>query len=161
MNISTPLAVVLAASAAILCAATLVRSTELAARVVAIPSGESLIIEHGSSRETIQLHGIECPDRVKTKARQYLRSVALGKSVVVVLLDRDTHGRAIADVFTLDGLMLNAELIRRGLAWTDGTSYAMFNDLEDEARAAHRGMWNHESRHPPAAKLPHNRSRGR
>jgi endonuclease YncB( thermonuclease family) len=145
----------LAAATAILCTTTSTLAIELAATVVAIPDGETILIDHGGQRETIRLHGVECPDRIKPTARQYLTSLALGKQVVVVILGHDSRGKPVGDVFMQDGHMLNGELIRMGLAWTDGTSYVMFNELEDEARAENRGIWSQTVRRAPGRKPPH------
>jgi micrococcal nuclease len=151
----------LASAVAILCSAAMAVAMEYRGTVVAIPDGEAITVQHDGALETIRLHGVECPDKVRVRARQYLSKLVLGKHITVVALDRDTQGRAIADVFLPDGEMLNGELIRVGLAWTDGMSYAMFSDLEDEARAAKRGMWSNGSRPVAPMKKPARRARRR
>ena len=66
---------------------------------------------------------------------------------------RDRYGRLLAYVYLEDGTFVNAELMREGWARTltirPNTSHAEeFHHLEDEARAARRGLWALEPEKP-------------
>jgi micrococcal nuclease len=149
MDATTLAKSLVAAGVSVFCCAAMALSTEFPGTVVAVSDAEVITVQHNGELQTIRLNGVECPDQLRLRARQYLSKLLLGKQVTVVTLERDARGRTIADVFLPGGEMLNGEVIRLGLAWTDGTNYAMFSDLEDEARAAKRGMWSHGG-HPRA-----------
>jgi endonuclease YncB( thermonuclease family) len=90
---------------------------------------------------------------------------------------RDAHGRWLLYVFVEeeakgghpaarssdeDGILANAELVRRGLARAKGfgdpgARFAELLDAEREAREAGRGMWAHD---PPARPKPLRRGEG-
>ena len=63
---------------------------------------------------------------------------------------KDRYGRLLGDVL-VDGFSVNRDLLAAGLAW----HYKYFNDdpqlaaLEDEARAAGRGLWGDKGPIPP------------
>jgi endonuclease YncB( thermonuclease family) len=56
----------------------------------------------------------------------------------------DRYKRTAADTILPDGRNLNQELVRAGLAWwyrQYGCREMVLRDLEQEARAAKRGLW--------------------
>ena len=66
--------------------------------------------------------------------------------------DRDRYGRTVGEVVLPDGKVLNQELVRAGLAWWY-RDYAAGDSrlalLEQEARAAGRGVWSDPRAVPP------------
>jgi endonuclease YncB( thermonuclease family) len=78
--------------------------------------------------------------------RTFLRQLVLGKTV---RLQYDSYGdqndRARAYVFLADGTLVNAEMLRKGLARVDSSRpfahQEEFERLEKEARASGLGIW--------------------
>ena len=91
-------------------------------------------------------------NRSATKAREMTGQLAFGKQVTVEVVDVDRYGRVVGEVFLPGGRHLNPELVRAGLAWWY-REYAAYEDhlekLEQEARAAKRGLWADEHPVPP------------
>ena len=91
--------------------------------------------------------GFETPAPFAREARERLASLALRQWVRLEGDDqmRDTYGRALAYVFRTDGLLLNAELLRAGLARVNArSSLKRLGELrraEEEAQRVHRGIW--------------------
>ncbi len=84
------------------------------------------------------------------KANEYSRYLAQGKKIRVELIPddngRDAHKRLVGYAFLEDGRFLNAELIKAGYARAvqrkgQEKYFQMFKTLQDEARAAGRGLW--------------------
>ena len=76
------------------------------------------------------------------EAREAVKSLCVGKVVQVHQTKVDRFGRPLAFI-EVDGVNVNAELIRRGLAWhfkrySDSDELA---ELEAAARDAKRGLW--------------------
>ncbi len=83
--------------------------------------------------------------RCATEATERLRELA-GSTVRLEDGPRltDTYGRTLAYVYTVDGISIDAALIREGLAaWTrDGQHRDMLVELEREAQMARAGcLW--------------------
>ncbi len=95
----------------------------------------------------MRLHGIDAPEKRQafgTRARQYAGNLAHEKLVRVEVKNLDRNGRTVGVVILPDGRDLSHELVRAGFAWWF-EKYAR-NDrklecLEQEARAAQRGLW--------------------
>lgn len=64
------------------------------------------------------------------------------KTVSVEEIDRDRDGRVVARV-TIDGRLVNAEIVRSGLSWryVQFDRRNEFRTLEDDARRNRRGLW--------------------
>jgi endonuclease YncB( thermonuclease family) len=62
--------------------------------------------------------------------------------VSVEEVDRDRYGRVVGRV-TIGGKLVNAEMVRAGLAWLYVTHDRRneFGGLEDDARRQRRGLW--------------------
>jgi endonuclease YncB( thermonuclease family) len=118
----------------------------LTGRVVAIADGDTLTLLTPDRRQIkVHLHGIDTPESHQpwgTRARQALSDLAFQKSVRVEVQDTDRYGRTVGRVYA-GAVDVNAELVRRGMAWV----YTRYNRdpalpvLEAEARAARRGLW--------------------
>ncbi|MBS1856124.1 MAG: thermonuclease family protein [Acidobacteria bacterium] len=66
--------------------------------------------------------------------------------------DIGRYKRTVAEIILPDGRNLNQEVVRAGLAWwyrTYAKHDAVLPALEDEARAAKRGLWADPSPMPP------------
>ena len=105
-------------------------------RTVRTEAGETL---------KIRLHGIDAPEAKQafgTVARKALAELIAEKTVSVEEVDRDRYGRVVARV-TIAGKLVNAEMVRSGLAWRYVTydKRNEFGRLEDDARRQRRGLW--------------------
>jgi micrococcal nuclease len=133
--------------------------TGYSATVVGISDGDTVTVlrQHpGGRREEvkIRLHGIDAPETRQpygAKAKSALSSLIFGKTVRLDVRDVDRYGRTVA-VIRHGDTNVNAEMIRRGMAWW----YRQFapNDkelerAEAEARGARRGLWADRDPIPP------------
>jgi micrococcal nuclease len=81
-----------------------------------------------------------------------LAKLVLKRNVCVTEIDVDRYGRTVGEVVTTESqLNVNEEMVRRGAAWV----YVSYNhdphmkELEAEAQAARRGLWNFRPDEPP------------
>jgi micrococcal nuclease len=110
---------------------------------------------HDGREERVRLWGIDAPESKQpwgTRAKQFTGDLAFGKTVTVRVRDIDRYKRTVVEIILPDGRNLNQELVRAGLAWW----YRQFAKrdtvlpvLEEEARAAKRGLWADPSPTPP------------
>ena len=119
-------------------------------RVVRIIDGDTIEIEGG---ERVRYIGIDTPE-VYPSAEYYgmeaweKNQELVGGCLVTLesdVSDRDRYGRLLRYVY-VDGVFVNAELVRLGCARAepyppDTRHHELLEQLEEEARAAHRGLW--------------------
>jgi micrococcal nuclease len=140
-------------------------------KVTAVADGDTLQLLYRGGEIKIRLAGIDAPERAQPygrRSRQALSALVFGKNVRVVEEDRDRYGRIVGRVY-VDGLDVNAEMVRRGYAWVY-RRYARNEQLyalEKQARIARLGLWSlpkrervppwewREHQREPAAAQPH------
>jgi micrococcal nuclease len=115
-------------------------------KVVGVHDGDTLTILDDSKTQTkIRLAEIDAPESRQPygkRAKQELSGLAFGRSAVVQVQDIDRYGRTVGRV-TVDGVDVNAEMVRRGAAWVY-RKYAKEQSLftiEQQARDAKAGLW--------------------
>jgi endonuclease YncB( thermonuclease family) len=132
------------------------------ANVREVTDGDTLVLDRRiSDAIEVRLVGIQAPKLARPnrniqawpsaeEAKQALAELSLGRSVRLVVgkYGIDRHGRLLAHVLREDGLWLQGEMLRRGMArvYTFGDNRARAREmltLEQEARAAGRGIWIH------------------
>ena len=135
------------------------REVELTVRqVTRVVDGDTLIL---SPNDKVRLIGVDTPETVHPKkmvecygkeAKEFTRSTVAGQNIRLVLdhanagrRHKDRYGRTLGYVYRQDGMMLNAELIRRGFAHAY-TRFPFrylveFRRLEQEARGRGVGLW--------------------
>lgn len=116
------------------------------AHVVKVVDGDTIhVAVPGKEIQKVRLFGIDTPERDQPYARQARKALAklvYGRDVRLETHGSDGYGRLLAIVY-VDERDVNAELIRVGAAWV----FRKYSDdekriaLEDEARAAKRGLW--------------------
>jgi hypothetical protein len=84
------------------------------------------------------------------RAKKYLGQLTFGKQARVVEVDQDRYGRLVGRVH-VDGLDVNAEMVRQGHAWVY-RKYASDPELyrlEQGAKQQRRGLWASDGNIPP------------
>jgi micrococcal nuclease len=121
-----------------------------------VVDGDTAKVFFGGDSEYVRYIGIDTPESVQPdaavecfgpEARDFNARAIEGRRMKLVFdrERRDHYGRLLAYVY-VDGRLLQADLLRRGYATTlevsPNTARAgEFERLEDEARAAGRGLW--------------------
>jgi micrococcal nuclease len=115
------------------------------AMVTGVADGDTLYANVDGHSIRIRLAQIDAPEKAQAfgrRSEQSLRALVGKKQVELAWKSLDRYGRPIAQV-SVDGLDVNAEQVRRGLAWVF-RRYS--NDpaliaLEAQARSAGIGLW--------------------
>jgi len=119
--------------------------------------GDTFAIKINEKEKRVRLIGVDAPETKApgrkqepygALARDFTRRLLQNKKVRLELdvQDKDRHGRILAYVYLPDGTFLNAKLIQEGYARMmtipPNVRHArLFLQLEQEARAARRGLW--------------------
>ena len=132
-----------------LCACSSSPETATVTRVI---DGDTIIIDTG---QRVRYIGIDAPELHPSpeasgfEAWQANRQLVEGKQVYLErdISETDKYGRLLRYVY-VDSILVNAELVRRGLAearaYPPDTKYQdSLEKLEAAAREAGRGMWGH------------------
>jgi micrococcal nuclease len=120
---------------------------DFSGRVVAVADGDTITVRTDDQRTVkVRLNGIDCPEKGQAfgkHAKEFTSRHAFGKRVTIKEHGGDRYGRVIGDVVLGDGRLLNAELIRAGLAWhyKEYSTDPYLAKLEKEARVARVGLW--------------------
>jgi endonuclease YncB( thermonuclease family) len=116
-------------------------------KVVGIKDGDTFEILINGRSEVVRLAHIDCPERGQPfgkAAKQLASDLCYDKHVIIEEEARpDRYGRLIATVSLPNGVTVNQELVRAGLAWhytkySSDTTYAV---LEKQARMGRLGLW--------------------
>ena len=136
---------------------------EFSGRVVGIADGDTITVLHNGVAERVRLYGIDCPEKSQAfyrAAKEYAAQRSFQEAVTVRVRGRDRWNRTIGEVVLPGGQLLNHQLIREGLAWWF-RKYAAGDEelrlLEDDARAAKRGLWADTNPVPPWEFRKHSR----
>ena len=125
-------------------------------KVIYVFDGDTIRVVDQGGEVKVRLVGIDSPETRKgekkpgqpfsQKSKKYLMTLVLGKTVEITSYGRDDYNRILGVVY-LDGVSINFEMIRSGLAEVYrampplGLNIAVYKDAEEEARNAKRGMW--------------------
>lgn len=120
--------------------------------------GDTLVLADG---EHVRLIGIDSPElhhpelpvqRFSREAADFMQKILNGQNVTLEIIpggERDVYHRLLAYVYA-GKTMLNEEMIRNGYAFAYAKQahprLAHFMQLENEARRAHRGLWDYSPR---------------
>lgn len=128
---------------------------EFTANIIAVLDGDTVLVRRKGGLVKIRLAEIDAPEKAQTfgeTSRHSLSDMVLGKQVKVISQAVDQYGRLVAHL-SVDGWDVNAEQIRRGMAW----EYSNFHSnqtlvaLQNEAKQAPRGLWAQSNPTPPWA----------
>jgi endonuclease YncB( thermonuclease family) len=121
--------------------------------VVAVADGDTVYVQLEGVRTRVRLASIDAPEHKQAfgqRSEQSLRELVWKKRARMTWRERDRHGRPIVRL-DVDGFDVNAEQVRRGMAWV----YLVYSRdpdllrLEDDARASRRGLWADPAPVPP------------
>jgi endonuclease YncB( thermonuclease family) len=95
-------------------------ATVIHGRVVGVSDGDTVTVVDGNSTQyKIRLTGIDAPEKAQAygqKAKESLSDLVFGKSVEVEWSKQDRYGRIVGKI-KLNGVDINLEQIKRGMAW--------------------------------------------
>lgn len=128
-----------------LMAASCAQAEEFTTKVIAVLDGDTVLIRRGSGVTKIRLVDIDAPEKDQpfgASSAKSLSGMVLNKPVKVVSQAMDQYGRMVAHLY-VNGLDVNTEQIRRGMAWeySHYHSNRELKTLQAEAQAAPRGLW--------------------
>lgn len=118
----------------------------LSGRIVGVQDGDTVTLLTSDKRTVkIRLAEIDAPELKQPygqKSKQILSGLAFDKEAVVTVQDIDRYGRTVGRI-EIDGLDVNAEMVRQGAAWVYRryASTPALYEIEAEARQEGRGLW--------------------
>ncbi|MFH7326439.1 thermonuclease family protein [Desulfurivibrio sp. C05AmB] len=129
------------------------------ARVTNISDGDTItVITPAGQQERIRFYGIDAPESGQPFGRastDHVKKVIgdAGFQVEIAEIDRDRYGRIVGMVI-VNGLNLNRDLVRVGLAWVypqycKRPECREWRELEQEAKANKLGLWREPGAVPP------------
>lgn len=126
--------------------------------VIVVIDGDTLLFKPDHYAATsraflkVRLAGIDAPESGQPQgeaATRALKALALQRQGRLDIVATDVYGRRVG-VLEIDGVSVNAELVRRGLAWaTAWHGVAPLRALANEAQRARRGLWRDATAIPP------------
>jgi len=138
--------------AALACPA-MVLADDIEGKIVGITDGDTLTVLRDLEQIKVRLAEIDTPEKAQPfgqLAKQSLSDMCLRRQARIEDKGHDRYGRTIGRVWCA-GVDANAQQVKRGMAWvydryvTDRSLYA----LQDDARAARRGLWADADPVPP------------
>ena len=113
--------------------------------VVGVVDGDTADIRLQSGMVRVRLHAIDAPERDQPKgaaSKAALSKLIYGQGVKLEPIEQDRYDRLVARLW-LDGLDVNAEMLKSGQAWVyrryaDDPAYCAY---EKAARDLGRGLW--------------------
>lgn len=120
--------------------------------VIAVTDGDTIkVLDSDSVEHKIRLTGVDAPERGQpygNASRKHLADLVAGKRVTVESTKSDRYGRVLGKVI-VDGADANLEQVKAGYAWwyryyakeQPRTDQETYEQAEDSAKAAGRGLW--------------------
>ncbi|HTF19442.1 MAG TPA: thermonuclease family protein [Chryseolinea sp.] len=123
-------------------------------KVIKVVDGDTFDILDASTTTRIRLFGIDAPERGQAfnkRAKAFVDSLVSGRTIRVVVRDKDRYGRTVGDAYLSDGTFVNAEIVRAGYAWQfrQYSTDPEIARLELAARSHRRGLWEDVHAIPP------------
>lgn len=133
---------------------------DLIGNVVKIADGDSVtILDTNKVQHKVRLVGIDAPERKQPfgkRSKQSLSDMAFRKMVIVKSDKRDHYGRVLGKIL-INGIDVNLEQIRRGMAWhykaykydQSASDRQTYTEAERKARVMRQGLWIDSDPLPP------------
>jgi endonuclease YncB( thermonuclease family) len=125
--------------------------------VLHVVNGDTVTARIGNQEKKVRLYGITAPRLTQPHGlatQGYLETLVLNRAISVDPVETDRYGRTIGIVALRDGRTLQEKLLAEGYAWLSPKyctrqECSRWKELEAEARAARRGLWQDENPVPP------------
>lgn len=127
---------------------------DLGSRIVRVSDGDTVTALKDGGEIKIRLVEIDAPEKTQAygaASTNALTELCLNKVATLEEQGKDRYGRTLARVHC-DGTDANAEQVRQGMAWVYRKYAPKASPLyavEDEAKAAKRGLWADAEPVPP------------
>lgn len=123
----------------------LVALTQMSGKVVSIADGDTLTVRTADKTVKVRLVHIDAPESGQpfgSRSKQNLSDLTFGKTVDLIGSEKDRYGRLLA-VVKVDGLEVNLEQVKAGLAWAylEYKPPVNYVEAEKRARAARASLW--------------------
>lgn len=135
-------------------------------KVVHVDDGDTLVLLLvDKTRVKVRLSDVDAPESSHTRARpgqpyseaskQSLVALAKGQEATATCYEHDRWERAVCTVY-IHGHDINAEQLRRGMAWVNGASRRYVRNPQSyaiaaQAEAARVGLWAGQGAHRPVS----------
>ncbi len=122
-------------------------------QLVGVTDGDTITVKMDGKQVKVRLNGIDAPEKKQafgSAAKEKLAALTVGRRITLKGEKKDRYGRTLARVYA-DGDDVCLAMLREGFAW-HYVQYSKDADLaaaENEARAAHRGLWADKAPVPP------------
>ena len=126
-------------------------------RAVHIADGDTITFQTTAGEKfKVRLYAIDAPEKAQPYGPQstgILRNL-IGQQVLnIQIINTDRYGRKVAKIYA-GKQDLNAEMIKLGAAWhykyyDKSSDYDRYEQLEKNARAGRKGLWNRNNPTPP------------
>ncbi len=146
--------------ALMLLAAVAASTATLTGRVVGVHDGDTItVLDANRTQYKIRLAGIDAPELKQafgSRSKQNLSKWVYNRDVIVEWSKHDRYKRVVG-VVLVDGHDVNLEQVRAGMAWwyrqyaKEQTPHdrQLYEQAENEARSAKRGLWVDSQPIPP------------
>ena len=134
----------------LLCLFNTAQAEEFITKIIVVIDGDTVVIRRAGGILKIRLAEIDAPEKAQPfgeEATQSLSDMVLRKQVKVTSRAVDKYGRMVANL-SINGFDVNAEQVRRGMAWEYHSSKDLLA-LQEEAKNASRGLWSQSNPIPP------------
>jgi micrococcal nuclease len=130
-------------------------AASLSGEVIKVQDGDTVDVLVNRKPVRIRLAEIDAPEKKQPfgeRSRQTLISLVYRKQVTVAVQNKDRYGRVVGTIY-LQGSNINKEMVRKGMAWAykDYLKDLDYVTIQDQARAAKRGLWADKSPQAPWA----------
>ncbi|MBE7423812.1 MAG: thermonuclease family protein [Zoogloeaceae bacterium] len=128
-------------------------SADFSGKVVGVSDGDTITVLKDRDQVKVRLVEIDAPEKGQAygnRSKQTLSELVLGKQVEIRERGTDRYGRTLGRIYQ-SGLDVNAEMVRRGMAWVY-VKYAKDQGLyqiQAEAREQRRELWADKEPVPP------------
>jgi len=122
----------------------------LKVKIIGIKDGDTVEVLYYQLPFTVRLEHIDAPEKKQafgTVSKKKLSDLCFGKMVTIISKNKkgsyDRNGRMIAEIYLENGVNVNKEMVKSGLAWhfKNYSSDKSYSDLEILARKNKIGLW--------------------